>query len=164
MKHALASAVDHLHRPEKPHRGGQFGLSFARLDGLQAHPHRDRAHPEAGDRIDPAPTPRFDGEIDRIYPGSDGDKRLDDGRHALRICNNAAVAADGTIYFSDSTQRFDLEYYTADLIEHSGTGRLLRRTPDGEVDVLLDGLHFANGVALAPDQFDFSASTLAAPG
>ena len=74
------------------------------------------------------------------------------GRHALRICNNAAVAGDGTIYFSDSTQRFDLEYYTADLIEHSGTGRLLRRTPDGEVDVLLDGLHFANGVALAPDE------------
>ena len=74
------------------------------------------------------------------------------GKHDLRICNNAAVGGDGTIYFSDSTQRFDLEYYTADLIEHSGTGRLLRRTPDGDVDVLLDGLHFANGVALAPDE------------
>lgn len=74
------------------------------------------------------------------------------GRHDLHTCNNAAVAADGTIYFSDSTQRFDLEYYTADLIEHSGTGRLMRRTPDGAVDVLLEGLQFANGVALAPDE------------
>lgn len=74
------------------------------------------------------------------------------GSHDLRVCNNAAVAADGTIYFSDSSQRFDLDQWTADLIEHSGTGRLLRRTPDGDVDVLLDGLQFANGVALAPDE------------
>lgn len=74
------------------------------------------------------------------------------GRHGLRICNNSAVAADGTIYFSDSTQRFDLEHYTGDLIEHSGTGRLLRWSPGGDVTVLLDGLHFANGVALAPDE------------
>ncbi len=72
--------------------------------------------------------------------------------HDLHVCNNAAVAADGTIYFSDSTQRFELTHWTADLIEHSGTGRLLRRTPDGQVDVLLDGLQFANGVALAGDE------------
>lgn len=70
----------------------------------------------------------------------------------LRVCNNAAVGADGTVYFTDSTSRFDLEYWKADLLEHNGTGRLLRRTPDGEVDVLLSGLHFANGVALAPDE------------
>jgi glucose-6-phosphate 1-epimerase len=60
-------------------------LAGTRLDGLQGRPHRDRAHPDAGERIDPAPTPRFDGEIDRIYVGSDGAKRLHDDRHALRI-------------------------------------------------------------------------------
>lgn len=70
----------------------------------------------------------------------------------LRVCNNAAVAADGTIYFTDSTNRFDLEHYRADLFEHRGTGRLLRRSPDGAVDVLHEGLHFANGVALAADE------------
>lgn len=70
----------------------------------------------------------------------------------LRVCNNAAVAGDGTVYFTDSSSRFDLDFYLADLLEHRGTGRLLRRTPDGEVDVLLSGLHFANGVALAPDE------------
>lgn len=70
----------------------------------------------------------------------------------LRVCNNAAVAKDGTVYFTDSTSRFDLEYWRADVLEHGGTGRLLRRTPDGTVDTLLDGLQFANGVALAADE------------
>jgi len=70
----------------------------------------------------------------------------------LRVCNNAAVAKDGTVYFTDSTSRFDLDYWKADLLEHSGTGRLLRRSPDGQVDVLLSGLFFANGVALTPDE------------
>jgi sugar lactone lactonase YvrE len=70
----------------------------------------------------------------------------------LRLCNNAAVAKDGTVYFTDSSSRFDLDHWKADLLEHSGTGRLLRRSPDGQVDVLLNGLFFANGVALAPDE------------
>lgn len=73
------------------------------------------------------------------------------GQHGLRVCNNAAVAADGTIYFTDSSQRFDLEFWTADILEHSGTGRLLRRSPDGAVDTLATGLQFANGVALTPE-------------
>lgn len=68
----------------------------------------------------------------------------------MRFCNNAAVAPDGTVYFTDSSQRFGLEHYRADLLEHSSTGRLLRRAPTGEIDVLLDGLQFANGVALDP--------------
>ncbi|MBV9846356.1 MAG: SMP-30/gluconolactonase/LRE family protein [Kutzneria sp.] len=70
----------------------------------------------------------------------------------LRVCNNAAVAKDGTIYFSDSSQRFDIDHWMADLFEHTGTGRLLRRDPDGEVTELLSGLQFANGVALAADE------------
>ncbi|MEZ5184306.1 MAG: SMP-30/gluconolactonase/LRE family protein [Candidatus Nanopelagicales bacterium] len=80
------------------------------------------------------------------------------GQHGLRLCNNAAVATDGTIYFSDSSQRFELEHWTADLLEHSGTGRLLRRNPDGTVDVLAEGLQFANGVALT-DEFVVVAQT-----
>lgn len=74
------------------------------------------------------------------------------GGERMVFCNNAAVAADGTIYFSDSSRRFSIDHWKADLIEHSGTGRLLRRDPGGEVNVLLDGLQFANGVALAPDE------------
>ncbi|MFC0548093.1 SMP-30/gluconolactonase/LRE family protein [Kutzneria chonburiensis] len=70
----------------------------------------------------------------------------------LNLCNNAAVARDGTVFFTDSTQRFGLENFMADLLEHSGTGRLLRRDVSGEVTELLDGLQFANGVALAADE------------
>jgi sugar lactone lactonase YvrE len=70
----------------------------------------------------------------------------------LGMCNNAAIASDGTIYFSDSSQRFAFEHWRADLLEHSGTGRLLRRDPDGGVEILKDGLQFANGVALAFDE------------
>jgi strictosidine synthase len=66
--------------------------------------------------------------------------------------NNAAIASDGTIYFTVSSRRFDLANYKLDLMEHSGTGRLFARRPSGETEQLLDGLHFANGVALAADE------------
>ncbi|MET0236768.1 MAG: SMP-30/gluconolactonase/LRE family protein [Kibdelosporangium sp.] len=68
------------------------------------------------------------------------------------FCNNAAVAADGTVYFTDSSRRFGIDHWRDDLIEQTGGGRLLRRTPDGEISLLADGLQFANGVALAPDE------------
>jgi sugar lactone lactonase YvrE len=68
------------------------------------------------------------------------------------FCNNAAVAADGTIYFTDSSRRFPIEKWRDDLIEQTAGGRLLRRSPDGTIDQLADGLQFANGVALVPDE------------
>ncbi|SEF37235.1 Sugar lactone lactonase YvrE [Amycolatopsis pretoriensis] len=68
------------------------------------------------------------------------------------FCNNAAVASDGTVYFTDSSRRFGIDNWRDDLIEQTGGGRLLRRTPDGSIDLVLDGLQFANGVALAPDE------------
>ncbi len=70
----------------------------------------------------------------------------------MRFCNNAAVAGDGTFYFSDSSTVHGIEEWKADLVEVTRTGRLLRRSPDGGVEVLLDGLAFANGVALAADE------------
>ncbi len=90
----------------------------------------------------------------RVDPGGGTVETLVDevGGERLRLCNNAAVAADGTVYFSDSSRRFGLEHWKADLLEHSGTGRLLRRDPNGAVEVVLAGLQFANGVALAADE------------
>lgn len=67
------------------------------------------------------------------------------------FCNNAAVAADGTIYFTDSTTKFGKDEWKGDLLEHRPTGRLLRYR-DGEVETLLGGLAFANGVALTADE------------
>jgi sugar lactone lactonase YvrE len=70
----------------------------------------------------------------------------------MMFCNNGALAADGTTYFTDSSTQFGIDHYVGDLYAHSGTGRLFRRAPDGSVDLVLDGLQFANGVALAPDE------------
>jgi sugar lactone lactonase YvrE len=70
----------------------------------------------------------------------------------MKLCNNAAVAADGTIYFTDSSYRHRIDGYQAEGIERTATGRLLRRDPSGDVQVLLDHLDFANGVALAEDE------------
>ncbi|MGZ6734263.1 MAG: SMP-30/gluconolactonase/LRE family protein [Nocardioides sp.] len=74
-----------------------------------------------------------------------------DGR-PMRFCNNAAIASDGTVWFSDSSTRYGQEQWKDDLIMHTRTGRLLRLDPSGEVSVVLDGLFFANGVALAADE------------
>lgn len=70
----------------------------------------------------------------------------------LGAVNNAAVAADGSIFFSDSSTRFPVPRWRDDLIERTRTGRLFRRTPDGAITELLGGLDFANGVTLAADE------------
>jgi len=70
----------------------------------------------------------------------------------LLFTNNAAVGRDGTIYFSDSSQRFGPADWLGDVLEHRPTGRLFRYTPDGALELLADQLAFANGVALAPDE------------
>lgn len=69
----------------------------------------------------------------------------------MAFCNNASVAEDGTIWFSDSSRYHGLDRWRADIVENTASGRLLRRDPDGSVTVVLDGLRFANGVALAAD-------------
>ncbi|MCF8608923.1 SMP-30/gluconolactonase/LRE family protein [Gordonia sp. HY285] len=69
----------------------------------------------------------------------------------LRFCSNATTASDGAIWFTESTTRFDIEHFMGSLLEHRGSGRLLRFDPDGTIDVVLDGLRFPNGVATSPD-------------
>jgi sugar lactone lactonase YvrE len=70
----------------------------------------------------------------------------------MEFCNNAAVHSSGDIWFSDSSQVYGIDRWKADLIENTGSGRLMRRAADGSVEVVLDGLRFANGVALAADE------------
>lgn len=89
-------------------------------------------------RLDPAT-----GVLDTLVAEVDG--------VPLRFCSNAVAASDGTVYFSDSTRRVGFEHWRADIYEHSATGRLFRLR-DGVVETLVDGLAFANGVALAADE------------
>ena len=74
-----------------------------------------------------------------------------DGRRML-FCNNAAVAQNGDIWFSDTSTRFGIEHWKDDFVQDTRTGRLLCRRADGSVEKHLDGLAFANGVALAADE------------
>ena len=70
----------------------------------------------------------------------------------FRFADGVDVARDGTLYFTDASSVFSVDEYQRDLIEHGGRGRLLALAPgEARPRVLLSGLQFANGVALAPD-------------
>lgn len=76
-----------------------------------------------------------------------------DGSKPLNFADDLDIASDGKIYFSEASSRFPLADYESDFIEHRGNGRLLVYNPqDRSTKVLLDGLYFANGVAVSPDQ------------
>ena len=70
-----------------------------------------------------------------------------------RCPNDLDVAADGTIYFTDSSYKFRLTELRSDVLEHRPNGRLLAYDPrTRHTKVLLRDLYFANGVAVSPDQ------------
>lgn len=72
---------------------------------------------------------------------------------ALGFADDIAIARDGTIYLSDASVRFDHHNVRADFFEHGANGRVVAYDPvTGESRVVLDGLYFANGLALSPDQ------------
>jgi len=59
---------------------------------------------------------------------------------------------DKNIYFTDASHKFGYGKYQLDLIEHGANGRLLEyNVTTQQTRVLLSGLHFANGVAVGPD-------------
>jgi sugar lactone lactonase YvrE len=71
----------------------------------------------------------------------------------LTMCDNATVARDGTVYFTDSSDRYRLPEYKRDLMEYRPNGRLLAYEPaSGRTSVVAERLYFPNGVALTPDE------------
>ncbi|MEW1825428.1 SMP-30/gluconolactonase/LRE family protein [Streptomyces sp. NPDC088196] len=71
----------------------------------------------------------------------------------LRFCSNVVALSDGSVYFTVSSRRYPLDQWLGDIVEHTGTGRLLRLAPDSDTpEVLLEGLQFANGLAPGADQ------------
>jgi len=86
-----------------------------------------------------------DGQIRTLATSSNG--------VSFRFTNDADVADDGTIYFSDASDKHGPASFYESIIEHRPRGRLLSYdSRSSQVESLLDGLHFANGVALSPDQ------------
>ena len=82
------------------------------------------------------------GAVEEVADGIDGTP--------MRFCNNAAIAGDGTVWFSDSSTKFGIEQWKDDFVQNTRTGRLARLGTDGAIEVVIDGLAFANGVALPP--------------
>ncbi|MFC3383205.1 SMP-30/gluconolactonase/LRE family protein [Couchioplanes azureus] len=75
------------------------------------------------------------------------------GGSPILFCNNAAVARDGVVYFTDSSNRFPVSHWRRDLLEHRPNGRVLAYHPGtGRTDVVAEGFYFPNGVALTPDE------------
>lgn len=74
------------------------------------------------------------------------------GGRPLTFCSNVTETSDGTIYFTESTSRFHVEYYTGAILEARGAGSLFRLVPDGTVTTLVEGLYFANGVTPTVDE------------
>jgi strictosidine synthase len=73
-----------------------------------------------------------------------------DGR-ALRWTNDVAVAADGAPYVTTSSQRRTLDQFFFEVLDHRGSGQLIRFDPNtNDTRVLQASLNMTNGVAMAP--------------
>lgn len=85
-----------------------------------------------------------DRSVDTLATGADG--------RPFRFTNDLDVAPDGRIFFTDASDTFDQAHYRHDLVESRPHGRLLVYDPaSGTTTMLLDSLHFANGVAVSPE-------------
>ncbi len=101
-----------------------------------------------------------DGDVSLLVAEIDGQPRV--------YADDVDVAADGTVYFSEASTKFGaeaangtLEASLLDILEHGGNGLIIAWNPaDGAATVILDGLNFANGIAVSADrQFLLIAET-----
>lgn len=71
----------------------------------------------------------------------------------LVFTDDVDVQLDGTIWFTDASDRFPQKEWKHDVIESRPNGRLLVYRPGGPgCEVVYDQLYFANGVAIAEDE------------
>ncbi len=97
-------------------------------------------------RIDP------DGGVETLVSEFDGKE--------ISYAADVAVAADGRVFFSDASSKFSpknaggsYEASLLDILEHGGHGRIFEYSPaTKQTKIILDGLNFANGVAISDDQ------------
>ena len=67
--------------------------------------------------------------------------------------NDLDIAADGTIYFTEASNKFPMSQFAYDILEHQPNGRFLAYDPKTQkTTTILNGIYFANGVAVSPDQ------------
>lgn len=70
----------------------------------------------------------------------------------LVFADDLTIAGDGTVWFSEASTRFSPEQAALDAVEGKPTGRLLSYDPrTKQTRVRLQGLRYANGVVMGPD-------------
>lgn len=79
----------------------------------------------------------------------------------LLLIDHHEIAANGDIFFSNASSRYDLNNYLYDFIEASASGNIYRYSPaTEETELLMSNLFFANGVTLGPnDEYLLVAET-----
>lgn len=71
----------------------------------------------------------------------------------IRFADDVVESSNGTLYFSDASTKFGFDGWALDLLETEPHGRLLKYEPSSNTtSVVLDGLAFANGVAISENQ------------
>ncbi|KAG2717922.1 hypothetical protein I3843_03G194100 [Carya illinoinensis] len=71
----------------------------------------------------------------------------------IRFANDVIEASDGNLYFSIASTKFEPHNWYLDVLEGKPHGKLLKYDPSStKTSILLDGLCFANGVALSRDE------------
>jgi sugar lactone lactonase YvrE len=71
----------------------------------------------------------------------------------FRFTDDLDIARDGTVYFTDASDKFKQADYLFDLLEGRPHGRLLSYNPrNRETRVLIRNMYFANGVALSTNE------------
>lgn len=99
--------------------------------------------------------------LQRVSPAGDVQILLDTiNELPLEYANDVAVDSEGKIYVSQSTTRFPVQQFggtyessVLDILEHGGSGRVFEfDLASGDIRVIMDGLNFANGIAVSRDQ------------
>ena len=93
-----------------------------------------------------------DGSIETLVAEVDGQE--------ISYADDLAVAADGRVFFSDASSKFhpknaggSYDASLLDILEHGGHGRIFEYSPSmKQTKIIMDGLNFANGVAISDDQ------------
>ncbi|XP_057466604.1 protein STRICTOSIDINE SYNTHASE-LIKE 4-like [Actinidia eriantha] len=71
----------------------------------------------------------------------------------IRLAGDVIEASDGSLYFSVGSTKFGFHNWHLDLLDGKPNGQLLKYDPSSkDTSVVIDGLYFANGVALSADQ------------
>ena len=71
----------------------------------------------------------------------------------FRFTNDLDIGPSGTVYFTVTSDKYGIDEYKFDIIEHRPRGRFFALPPAGKSPSLLaNDLYFANGVAVDPEE------------